>query len=183
VTRINGNYGGWNQHSGPNPSVEAFIDKAISYDQDDCPIWPFSIGGKGYARANRYGRIGRYICTKVYGPPLTSKHQAAHSPKCISKACINHNHLRWATQAENFADDRIGEDHSLSKRTEEEVIEIRRLYRQTSITQAELGERFNIHQVQVSQIITRKVWAWLEEPCDAELIFATTRPRMKDLFA
>jgi hypothetical protein len=174
-----------------NPEIDAFIDKAITYEDDDCLIWPFSRLDNGYPQLSsgrfkkQYGTriVSRAICQIANGPPPIPKHEAAHSIKCTSKLCINRKHLRWATRLENFSDDRRGEDHFCSKLTEEQILEIRKRYATGKYTQQRLADEYNIHQAQMWIIITFKLWAWVEEPCDAYLLFDTTRPRMKDLFA
>ena len=156
---------GWNQHTGTNPEINAFIDKAINYDGDDCLIWPFYLLN-GRAILSRFQKqygtqyVSRVICIEVYGPPPTPKHQAAHSIKCISKACINKQHLRWATQSDNFADDRRGEDCSWSILTEEQVLLIRKL--NGTMTQREMVTQFGISQKAISRITNYKSWSWLK---------------------
>jgi hypothetical protein len=172
-----------------NPEIDTFFEKAITYTGDDCLIWPFAVNSWRYASlsSGRFRKkyktnlIARAVCIEVYGPPPTSKHDAAHSPDCISKACINRKHLRWATHKDNMADDRHGEDNSYARLTNEQVLEIRKL--KGIMTHKEIGEQFGIPRINVTMILNYSNWAWLEEPTDAELIFATTKPRMKDLFA
>jgi hypothetical protein len=163
-----------------NYSIDVFIAKAITYEGDDCLIWPFYLNRDGYAYVPRFGGlVSRYICKKVHGAPPTPKHEAAHS--CSNPPCINNRHLRWATHKENAADDCCGEDNYHSKLTKEQVLDIRRLAHTTP--QWQIARIYGIIQKHVSDIINKKIWAWLEEPCDAELIFRTTAPKMKDLFA
>jgi hypothetical protein len=74
--------------------------------------------------------------------------------------------LAWKTPAQNQAD-RIahgtsnrGVRHGRAKLTEADVIEIRRMAAAGTL-QAEIMTRFGIAQTTVSQIVTRKIWAWL----------------------
>jgi hypothetical protein len=89
--------------------------------------------------------------------------------------------LRWSTHKENVADDRRGEDNHNAKLTEEQVLEIRKLA--TYMTRNDIARTYSVVPETIDAIIHRRSWCWLEEPSDAELIFATTRPQMKDLFA
>jgi hypothetical protein len=168
-----------------NAKIDIFIDTAITYTGDDCLIWPFATRGNNYPhirdRSNgKYISVTRLICAKVHGPPPTPMYDAAHSKKCISKRCVNRNHLRWATRSDNLADDSRGEDRSDAKLTEEQVLETRQLAGTT--TQKVLATQYGVTQSAIWCIIHRRSWAWLREPSDAELIWETTRPRMKDLF-
>ena len=169
-----------------NLNLDTFFEKAIPYEGDNCLIWPFGLLN-GYPEFDRLAKVyktpyvHRAVCIEVYGPPPTPDHQVAHAKKCSSKQCVNNKHLRWATPKENMADDQRGEDAHKSKLTEEQVIEIRKLTQ--TMSQHKLGTKYGVSQKAIWFIINRKNWYWLEEPSDAELIFDTTRPRMKDLFA
>jgi hypothetical protein len=164
--------------------INEFIDNAINCDGDQCLVWQFALDHKGYARLSRlrkqYGTplVSRAVCIEAHGPPPTPEHQAAHSIKCISRACINSKHLRWATNGENQIDSIINGTHNLQKLSQHDIIEIRT----SKLTREQIEKRFEITAKQVRNIKNYQQWQWVEE-CDAELLFATTRPRMKDLFA
>ena len=51
-----------------------------------------------------------------------------------------------------------GEAHGSARLTEADVRAIRELYAAGGITQREIAKRFGIHQIHVSQIVTRKNW-------------------------
>jgi hypothetical protein len=72
-----------NQYTKPampsyDTQIYSFIEKAISYEGDDCLIWPFTRNPDGYAHLSsrrfrkQYGTptISRVVCIEVYGPPL-----------------------------------------------------------------------------------------------------------------
>lgn len=48
--------------------------------------------------------LERHMCKLKNGDPPTPDHEAAHSCGNGKHGCINPNHLRWATDAENMAD-------------------------------------------------------------------------------
>jgi hypothetical protein len=143
-----------------NSKIDIFIARAIVYEGDDCLIWPFALNSSRYAHSGGFGGvISRYVCKKVYGAPPTPKHQAAHSIKCVSKACVNNKHLRWATQEENLADDCRGEDCSWTKLTEEQVIEIRKLKGTMSL--GELAKIYGFSNGCIRGVIYHSNWQWL----------------------
>lgn len=70
-------------------------------------------------------------------------------PKCL--VCHRNYDRVESTQAK-------GEDLPQSKITEDDVREIRRLYKETSMTQKEIGKLFGIKDNTTSLIINRKTW-------------------------
>jgi hypothetical protein len=81
---------------------QAFLDFAMTYDGNDCLIWPY-----GTTTKFRYGAVDgdyahRVICERTYGPAPEGKRYAIHA--CDTPLCICKRHLRWGSQAENMAD-------------------------------------------------------------------------------
>jgi len=146
-----------------------WLEQSLLMQTDDCIIWPFGRFGAGDAEIRIKGRaqyVSRIICEKVYGAAPSEKHQAAHSCGKGRDACVNHRHLRWATNAENQAD-RIahgtsnqGSRNGRSQLSDEKVIEIdrrlRRGHRSIDIA-ADLG----INAKNVGNIKCGRNWGWL----------------------
>lgn len=83
----------------------AFIEHALTRETDDCIRFPFGLNGDGYAnlrigRQHAYGHV--IVCQRAHGQKPLSDSLVAHS--CRTPACVNKRHLRWATSAENAAD-------------------------------------------------------------------------------
>jgi len=53
---------------------------------------------------------------------------------------------------------RRGGNHPNAKLTEEKVLEIRRLYQESNVTQKELGEKFGVANSTIWRIINRFNW-------------------------
>ena len=72
--------------------------------------------------------------------------------------------LRWDTRSANMLDavehdgHNCGEQYGRSKLTEEQVLEIRRLYAAGDHTQKQLSEKFGTDKSNVGQIIRRVTW-------------------------
>lgn len=72
--------------------------------------------------------------------------------------------LRWGTRQSNMVDKRIndkiarGENQGLSKITEEQVREIRRMYGSGNYSKYRLGKLFNIDRRNITFIVDRKTW-------------------------
>jgi hypothetical protein len=176
-------YTRWRRHGDPQ---SGYADKmeatnwlhntAVPYTGDDCLTWPFRKNIYGRAVIGSEGRskqAHRWICEIVHGEPPTPKHHAAHSCGKGHEACVNPNHLRWATAKENFADkvvhgtNQCGERHGCAKLTEEQVLEIRRRSA-AGETNAALSKEFGVVPSAIWNIFNRKRWAHLN-PNDQEV--------------
>lgn len=143
-------------------------DVVLTHESDDCLLWPFALFSTGYGLITINGQshgVHRVVCEAVHGAPPSPTHEAAHS--CGNKPCCNKQHLRWATPAENKADELIhgtrrrGEQHTLSKLTIDQVLRIRELADSRSMSQSTIAAMFGIDQTQVSNIYLRKQWTHL----------------------
>jgi hypothetical protein len=75
--------------------------------RDECLIYPFKRYTNGYGGTWVDGietYAHRHMCKTKHGEPPTPEHEAAHRCGNGKRGCINPNHLRWATHAENMAD-------------------------------------------------------------------------------
>ena len=71
----------------------------------------------------------------------------------------------WNTRRENInhailngLHNKTGENHHNAKLTEEQVLEIRKLYSQKKHNKTKLGEMFNMSRPYISSIINKKYW-------------------------
>jgi hypothetical protein len=84
--------------------------------------------------------------------------------ECDCPGCVNPKHLKPGTHQMNVDDKvaklrhRFGERNPMSKLVEEQVREIRELFRIGGISQSELGKRYRVHQSLISLIVRRKIW-------------------------
>lgn len=131
----------------------AWLKERVSYQGDDCLVWPFCKD----SRVNR-GRVWdgerqwwahRLMCVLAHGDPPTPKHQATHTCGKGHYSCVNPRHLRWGTNSENQLDrrkngnmlrNRGGARPSISQT---QVAEIYRL-RAQHVTQVEIGRRIGV---------------------------------------
>jgi len=141
-------------------------DIALPYSKNNCLIWPFGRGPKGYAGIWQDGNmrlVSRLICKLVYGPSPSLIHQAAHICGNGHLGCVNPHHLRWKTPSENKADELIhktrarGERMGSAKLTEKQAIAIKK----AKGTITEIARWFNIPRSRVYEIKSGKTWKHL----------------------
>jgi len=127
-------------------------------------------GIQNYGRINyKEGRLSahRAAYEMFHGKILPNEVLLLHA--CDNPLCCNPNHLSEGTRADNRADTVLksrqarGERHARARLTEEEVLEIRRLYPEGGHTYKSLGKQFGVATTTIQGIIERKIWAYLDE--------------------
>jgi hypothetical protein len=123
----------------------------------------------GYAFAGLFKNNKRLACPKIHRlvletfvgprpPGMECRHKDGN--KLNNKL----DNIEWATHDVNESDKYIhdtimyGSKNGFSKLTEEDVIEIRLLWKTGKFTQWALAHRFNVHQFCIWSIIHRKSW-------------------------
>jgi hypothetical protein len=135
----------------------------------DCPVWTGCRNWAGYGKMSVNGKLWathRFAYQLANGPIPEGVHICHH---CDNPPCCNPRHL-YAGSDQTNADDRKtrgrqrngmlivrGEGHGMSKITDEDVREIRRL-RRSGLTHAAISSRFNIGKAMVSHITNWRCW-------------------------
>lgn len=141
---------------------------------DECWQWLGQINTKNkYAYFTYYGipvRAARFIWKRLnYRDDLSRKLHICHS--CDNKGCVNPKHLFLGTHQENM-DDKVNKDrqhrpkgtlHPGAKLTENDVLEIKRLYKTGKYTYKQIGESFNIEHTAIYRIMHGKSWKHVKE--------------------
>lgn len=152
-----------------NGTLPQWIRDHVDWGGDGCLIWPFSRNPNGYAcQVSMDGRkvyAHDHMCRLAHGDKPSPKHEVAHSCGHGRQGCVHPGHIRWATRKENMVD-MMGHGRTTrgtrschQRLTEDEVRQIRRAI--GTKPQREIAEDFGVSQQEVSNIHTRKKWAWL----------------------
>lgn len=151
-------------------AAQRWLADHVAHSGEACLTWPFAKNPTGYGVVELRGRqtsVQFAMCTLAHGPAPSPDHQAAHSCGNGRKACANPRHLRWATRAENAADQldhgtrARGERQGSSKLTEADVRNIRA--RAKTELQRDIAADYGVQPSQVSRIVRGAQWAWLED--------------------
>jgi site-specific DNA-cytosine methylase len=144
---------------------KAFLDALVGHDGSECVLWPFGRFKSGYGCVGKNGRAHRMMCEMAHGSAPDGA-DAAHS--CGNRLCVNPNHLRWASRAENMADairhgrTTRGERHGASKLTADAVWSIlARL--DAGETHQGIADSFGVSRNAITDIAKGKNWSWLRE--------------------
>lgn len=130
-------------------------------------LWTGTVWSNGYGRFS-IGGIDHRVHRLVYSLAVkVPERQVLH--RCDIRICCAPICLFEGTQLENIADREEkkrtarGASSGNARLTDDDVREIRRLYKEVNMTQAQIGERFGIGQSQVSHIVLRRVWRHLDD--------------------
>lgn len=138
-----------------------------------CWMWTACTDGRDYGNVN----TGKIRCIRSHVAswilnrgPIPKGLQVMHL--CNVPLCVNPNHLRLGTHAENMrymaecGRSTAGEKSPSAKLTEADVLEIRRLYllRKRHGIQIELAIQFGIDASQICRIVHNQYWKHLNKP-------------------
>lgn len=96
----------------PDDVKARFWANVVVRGPDECWEWTGAKTDKGYAALSF--RRGSHIALALAGKPRTAR-CALHS--CDNPGCVNPNHLRWGTDAENVADMVERKRHQANRKT------------------------------------------------------------------
>ena len=149
-----------------NTNAERFWSRVEKTDQ--CWVWSGFVSEKGYGKFGLYPprksvRAHRYSWELHFGK-IPAGMLVCH--RCDNRKCVRPDHLFLGTPKDNMVDmsqkkrNITGSKHNFARLTQDQVKEIRELYRPFSkeLNGRKLAQRFGISQQHVSQIITNKNW-------------------------
>lgn len=142
-----------------------FEAKVQSVPESGCWLWAGAWDKYGYGKVWVGGKfmLAHRASWQLHCGPLPAGAIVCH--KCDTPSCVNPGHLFLGTPADNVRDRHAkgrcarGRKQGLAKLTDEIV---RDIYLANGV-QAEIADRFGIHQSQVSNIKRRATWAHATE--------------------
>lgn len=157
-----------------NPSIP---QRAISYfwdkvsKTDTCWLWIASVNHAGYGmfgwkKDNRTVHISAHRCSWIlHNGPIHDDLHVLHT--CDVRNCVNPDHLFLGTNLDNKRDmvekgrQAKGERQASAKLTQQQVLEIRSLS-EAGESYHRIASYFGVSRVQISNIVHRRAWGWLD---------------------
>lgn len=151
---------------------DLFWTKVDKKGPQECWEWLGNRDVEGYGRLGIDGKTHKAhrLSWVLKNGPIPEGMCICHH--CDNPPCVNPVHLFMETVGDNNRDAARkgrskgkvsrGEEHVRAKLTMENVREIRWLYAAGGVAQRELGIKFGVGPGQISRIVNRKNWTWLE---------------------
>lgn len=146
---------------------DRFWEKVDKKGPDEC--WEWEAGkSEGYGRfnTNPIVKYAHRLTWALINGEIPEGMCVCHT--CDNRACCNPSHLFLGTKAENNKDmaekgrSARGTKAPGSMLSQKDVRRIRELYASGKHTQTRLGERFGVTRQNISLIVRRINWAWLD---------------------
>jgi hypothetical protein len=130
-----------------------------------CVEWVGCLATNGYGQIafkNKLWRAHR-LSFMLAGNELIDGLEICHT--CNNRKCINPNHLRQDTSSSNHIDKSKAGNHPLRKLSDNEVLEIRKLYVKGSreFSTHKLAKKYGVFQKAIYLIVTGKTYKWIGE--------------------
>lgn len=137
---------------------------------DTCWLWKTALVHDGYGRFMNYNQKGERAhraSYRMFVGKIPKGRVVMHT--CDVRNCVNPEHLRIGTHADNMRDkkekDRTYKAHGTSnhfaKLTDSDVFRIRELAK--TQTHQSIADQFNVSQPTVTDIVNRRTWKHLAE--------------------
>ena len=127
------------------------IDYTVN--ENDCWVWNWSVERKGYATVRVNGRSlkAHRVSYELSTGPIPEGNIIRHL--CGNPTCLNPEHLEAGTGSENMRDMVVAGKQGNQKLTVDDAANIRQIYSEDRISQAELGRRYGVTSSTIRKII------------------------------
>jgi hypothetical protein len=143
--------------------IDRFMEKVSPEPMSGCWLWTGAVTSGGYGTftvRDKTVRAHRYSF-EHFRQSIPAGLDALH--KCDVRMCVNPDHIFIGSHADNMADkvakrrQPMGDKHGRAKLTEEMVLDIRTSVA-SGVTQRQMGDKYNVSNQTVSEIVNRKKW-------------------------
>jgi len=140
--------------------MRAYLRSRADLNEAGCWVWRFSVTNQGYpSLTHNNERVkGHRLAYRTFVGPIPEGAHVLH--RCDNRRCINPDHLRLGTNADNVLDRNSrgrqarGESSGSARITESDV----RLIRSSGLTNRELGEMLGLARHTVCGIRNGRSW-------------------------
>lgn len=156
----------------PSDSITDRFQGRYTISASGCWEWTAAKNNKGYGQLNVQNKrmLVHRLSYEVHNGPIPDGLVVRH--KCDNPSCINPEHLEVGTHKDNMQDmikrnrgnwkPVKGSAVSVSKLTEDQVIEIRARYVRITCGTTFLAKEYGVSSTVIHNIIRGKAWAWLQ---------------------
>jgi hypothetical protein len=159
-----------------NEGAKRVFAQCIPNYQTECIEWTGNwLSHNGYGRMTLYGKkmLTHRVVYMARKGEIPEEMQVMHG--CDNRRCVNPVHLSLGTGQDN-TNDRKAKDRLGFKLSEEQAIDVKRLYESGSFTQEGLANMFGVRQSLISRIVNGVRWGHLnggaESPKNSSADFA-----------
>jgi hypothetical protein len=160
-------------YSSPLKRFWYYVDKngPVYEGLGKCWLWEGGIwgpGGYGCLKVDGNRVKAHRFSWLIHNGEIPKNMRVCHH--CDNVLCVNPNHLFLGTDADNLSDmvskerQNRGEERPAAKLTEDDVLEIKKIYKKGSATYGAraLGRKFGVSKTAIQHIIRGQNWSYLQ---------------------
>lgn len=146
--------------------IERFLSKVEKIPFHECWEWAGCKTHQGYGRFWLNGKINEShrASYEIHNGPIINDLCVLH--KCDNRSCVNPRHLFLGTRTDNHKDmmkkgrniASCGEKNGFSKLKEFQVLEIRKAYKEKTLSTRKLAKKYGVSKFAIDCVIYRKRW-------------------------
>lgn len=139
--------------------VNHILEKTVINESSGCMIWQGATNGTGYGSLLYDGRIWvtHVLVQTILVGPRPDGMDCCHSRDCVSRRCVNPDHLRWDSRQANMIDAREVGTIANQRLSREDVTEIRAMIDSGEEPES-VAERFDMTTHYLRRILRNDIW-------------------------